>query len=90
MIENTSVAVKLRRCPFCNGVALTRVTIKQETPHKKYLNFTIKCLKCDCSRTTTIDLCDTSFDDILRGISKAIDEWNRRVDNGRNDTAEST
>ena len=83
MIENTSIAAKLKSCPLCGGLAISRIAFEiKSLPNHSRLKFTVRCTKCGCSRTTDIEICDTSFDDIIREIYKATDEWNRRAENG--------
>lgn len=83
MIENTSVAAKLKNCPLCDGTTLSRISCEFNTPPRRSrLELTIRCTKCGCSRTTDIEICDTSFDEVVRAINQAVDEWNRRAENG--------
>lgn len=82
-IESTSIAAKLKNCPLCDGLTISRIAIDvRPNPGFNLLKLTVRCTKCGCSRTTDIEICDTSFDEVVRAISKATDEWNRRVENG--------
>lgn len=76
-MSKAAIQIEIKKCPLCGGATLTRAEVIQ-VPHYSNLDLTIKCLKCDLRRTTTIEMLDKSFYEIIRAIEKAVDEWNRR------------
>lgn len=81
-MQGKAVQDEIKVCPLCGGATLTRAEVIQAAHHSN-LDLTIKCVKCGCRRTTTLEMLDKSFGEVVFAMHKAIDEWNRRADNDR-------
>ena len=78
-MSKAAIQIEIKKCPLCGGATLTREEVIQAAHHSN-LDLTIKCLKCNLRRTTTTEMLDKSFCEIIRAIEKAVDGWNRRAE----------
>ena len=73
--------VKLKPCPFCGTEAYTAIVGWDDEKMKIY----IQCNDPDCGTkmefTIKAERVYLDFDDVMDGISKAVEVWNRRADN---------
>lgn len=71
--------IKLKPCPFCGGVPITRITVVRGISEDK-IRYSIMC--DDCCIRRFADICSgDSFEKVKSAIDKAIEEWNRRSPN---------
>lgn len=75
------MAEKLKPCPFCGGEAYTIVKVVNGISADT-IRFAVKCVNCNIDQHFDI-ACADSFEKVKSAMDKAIDAWNRRVDNGK-------
>lgn len=73
--------IKLKPCPFCGTMPYTSIVKSSDEKMKIY----IQCDSSECGAkmdfTIEAENGFLDFDDVINGISKAAEAWNRRVDN---------
>ena len=73
--------IKLKPCPFCGTEPYTAIVGSDDEKMKIY----IQCNDLDCGTkiefTIKAERVYLDFDDVMDGISKAVEVWNRRADN---------
>lgn len=73
---------ELKPCPFCGGIATTRVSFSQLLQDRVTINFSVICTRCGVDKTAHLqvgrnsDRCFRDFENALDEVSKA---WNRRA-----------
>lgn len=61
-------------CPWCKGKPSTRI---RSSGNEMFLS--VACFKCGVKRTIQIEMLDTEFNQLERGIEKVVKEWNTRA-----------
>lgn len=72
----------LKWCPFCGGLAQTKVQIMSMGGDSDRIDFSIVCDKCGTSKTVILYLRKKcNFLDVEKAMSEAIKKWNMRAEN---------
>ena len=70
--------IKLKSCPFCGTIPYTSIVKSSDEKMKIY----IQCNSSECGAkmdfTIEAESAYLDFDDVINGISKAAEAWNRR------------
>lgn len=70
---------KLKPCPFCGKEPATKVKVYEGISSSK-IKYSVECEYCGIGIGAYITTCD-SFDNAQSAMNRAIEDWNRRVDN---------
>lgn len=75
--------IKLKPCPFCGSDPYTAIVGSNDEKMKIY----IQCNASDCGTkmefTIKAERVCLNFNDVISGINKAVEAWNRRAENER-------
>lgn len=79
--------IELKPCPFCGGKADFKTKSNLSRHWEVGFDFTIKCSECDIEipstyRVTLILGRGGQLNEIIDERQKAMDDWNRRADDG--------
>ena len=73
---------ELKLCPFCGGIATTEVRVTQMGGETDNVDFTVVCNECGTYKTSRLKIAKKAvFLDVDKAMARAIEAWNRRVDN---------
>ena len=70
---------KLKPCPFCGKEPITKVKVCSGMIASE-IKYSVECEYCGINIGAYITTCD-SFDNAQSAMNRAIEDWNRRVDN---------
>ena len=72
---------ELKRCPFCDGIAVTKVKIISfDGNSKNEILFCIECEKCGTTKAVTLSFpIYSNFLDIEKAMDNVIKIWNKRA-----------
>lgn len=70
---------KLKPCPFCGKEPTTKVKVCKGMIASG-IKYSVECEYCGINIGEYITTCD-SFDNAQSAMNRAIEDWNRRVDN---------
>ena len=70
---------KLKPCPFCGKEPTTKVKVCKGMIASE-IKYSVECEYCGINIGAYITTCD-SFDNAQSAMNRAIEDWNRRVDN---------
>lgn len=70
---------KLKPCPFCGKEPTTKVKVCKGMIASG-IKYSVECEYCGINIGAYITTCD-SFDNAQSAMNRAIEDWNRRVDN---------
>lgn len=78
---------ELKPCPFCGGSAVFSNILNHCNSHSVGFSFKIECEDCGITTPNTYSAYfslgeDGNINPLQDGIKQAINEWNRRADNG--------
>lgn len=74
--------IKLKPCPFCGAEAITQVAVIRSEIESctADISFIVSCSNCYIGQRWDINDRD-SFEDAKTAMQKAIEAWNRRIEN---------
>ena len=83
----SKVKTDLLPCPICGSKVYSKVEFRGSNCATKIFDLNIQCQNHNCGlkKTTRLEICDTSFDDVINAINYAVTSWNKRYDKYEDD-----